>query len=509
MLAVVHAFMAEPASPRKLPWLLTLAGLLAIAALAYMPVLAGEPGARDMPDWFRFFGHTHPLLLHLPIGVFLLIVLQELGAMFFRRGQRDTALFPMFFGAASAVAAALAGFLLYHGHGGDYGGDEVAERHLWVGLAFAGAAVLTFLAKAWTVALDGNPAWFRLLLFGSAGVMTFASHDGATLTHGSGYLTQHAPDPVRKLLGLEARPARQAARTPEFDPVVYVDLVAPVFERRCVSCHKPGKAKGKLRMDTYEMLLKGGGEGPSLVPGSVEDSLLVEFIELPEDDEYHMPPEGKPDIEPAELAVVKWWIESGADPAKKLSEHEVPEEIRAAIASLGAFSAPADPQPEEPAPADRQLQQWVDELAKEFPGAVAFDPQDPPRVRFDAVPLRGDIDDDRFSKISPLIPHLVSVDLSASKVTDRSIALLAAAKNLRLLRMAETPITDAAIDTIVKLPALESVNFYGTAVTDEGVLKLAALPGLKHIYLWQTKVSPETIATLKQRLPACEIVTGS
>ena len=49
--------------------------------------------------------------------------------MFFRRGKtRDTNLFPMFFGVASAIAAVVAGFLLYHGHGDDYGGGTRSGR---------------------------------------------------------------------------------------------------------------------------------------------------------------------------------------------------------------------------------------------------------------------------------------------------------------------------------------------------------------------------------------------
>ncbi|MCB1134199.1 MAG: hypothetical protein KDN05_23980, partial [Verrucomicrobiae bacterium] len=143
--------MEDSSCSRKRPWFLTFVGLLAMAALIAMPFLAGKPDGAKMPDWFRFVGHFHPVLLHLPIGVFLLIVCQELGAMFFRRGKtRDANLFPMFFGAASAIVAVVAGFLLFHGHGDDYSGNELAERHLWGGLIFAVAAVFTFIVKAWT-----------------------------------------------------------------------------------------------------------------------------------------------------------------------------------------------------------------------------------------------------------------------------------------------------------------------------------------------------------------------
>jgi hypothetical protein len=77
------------------------------------------------------------------------------------------------------------------------------------------------------------------------------------------------------------------------------------------------------------------------------------------------------------------------------------------------------------------------------------------------------------------------------------------------VRLSETGVTDVSIDTLLKLPSLESINFYGTKVTDAGVQKLAAMPNLKHLYLWQTAVTPEAVKALKEKLPKCEIITGS
>lgn len=510
---------SEPLIPRRRrPFALTFFGLIAIAGLAAMPVLAGRAGEVEMPDLVRFVGHFHPVLLHLPIGVFILILCQELGAIFGKRRHPElqASLFPMFFGAASAILAVITGFLLFHGHGGDYGGNALAERHLWGGLVFAIAAVFTFIVKAWTLALAANPAWYRLLLFGSVGIMGFASHDGASLTHGSDYLTKYAPEPLRRMMGLDAGKPTPAA--PAASQVVYADLIAPIFERRCVSCHKEGKAKGKLRMDTFEMLVKGGKEGPAIEPGKSAESNIIVRIELPEDDDEHMPPEGKPDIEAHELAVLKWWIDNGADPAKTLADYEVPAEIGAAISKLGGAKpdettgTAAHPAPA-PAAAgagvDEALQSVVTELARQFPGAVSFESQESPLVTFSAVSLRGKLDDAGFAKLAPVIPHLASVDLSATLVTDKAVASLLSAKNLRLVRLAETSVTDAAIDTLLQIPTLESVNFYGTKVTDAGVLKLTGLPKLKHLYLWRTAVTPDALKTLREKLPACEIVTGA
>jgi uncharacterized membrane protein len=512
------------------PWALTFFSLLAIAGLVAMPVVAGKPGEAEMPDFVRFLGHFHPLVLHLPIGVFILILCQELGSIFFRRGRSDgqTSLFPMFFGAASAIVAVIAGFLLYHGHGDDYAASDLAERHLWGGLVFAIAAVFTFILKAWTVATAANPAWYRLLLFGSVGVMGFASHDGASLTHGSDYLTMYAPEPIRKFLGQKSTEKKEQEENAEDAPakapnqlVVYADWVAPILERRCVQCHKEGKSKGKYRMDTYDLLVKGGKEGPGLEPGNSAESNILVRINLPEDDDEHMPPEGKPDIEEPELVVLKWWIDQGADPVKKVADFQVPAEVQSAMDKLSIMprarkgdADSADAAQAEPAHAaakgpDEKLKASVAGLSKEFPGAISFESQQSDALTFTAVSLRGKLDDEAFGKLEPVLPHLSSVDLSATRITDKSVAALEPAKQLRMVRLSETGVTDGAIDTLVKLPALESVNFYGTKVTDAGILKLSTLPKLKRLYLWQTPVTPEGIKAIKEKMPKLEVITGS
>lgn len=531
---------------RTKPWALTFFSLLAIGGLVAMPFIAGKPDGDKMPDIVRFIGHFHPVLLHLPIGVFMLIILQELGAIFGKRHHEsvaNTAMFPLFFGAASSIVAVIAGFLLYQGHGDDYTGNAIAERHLWGGLIFAVAAVLTFILKAWTVASAGNPAFYRLLLFASVSIMGFASHDGASLTHGEDYLTKYAPDPIRSLLGLKTKTFTKSSTSSEVPNVapdtttgkgpgegsapvaaaagtegsVYDTIIHPMFERRCVQCHKPGKAKGKFRMDSYEMLVKGGKEGAGLVPGKVTESNILIRMELPEDDEERMPPEGKKGLEAHELAVVKWWIENGADPTKTLKNFTVPGPIQESISKLvpaGASSAAEQGAAEGEdahAPASKQdeaLKAAVADISKEFPGALSFESQQSQLLTFTAVSLRGNLDDAGFKKLEGVTPQFVTVDLSATKVTDQAVAQLESAKSLRLVRLAETSITDAAIDTLLKLPTLESINLYGTKVTDAGASKLSGLTNLKHLYLWKTAVTPEAIKALQEKLPSCEIVVG-
>ncbi len=88
--------------------------------------------------------------------------------------------------------------------------------------------------------------------------------------------------------------------------------VAAIFKRRCVGCHGSQKKKAKLRLDSLEAVLAGGGEGPAIVVGRSQDSLLIQRI-TSEDPDERMPPEDKGDrLTDHEIEVLRKWIDSGA-----------------------------------------------------------------------------------------------------------------------------------------------------------------------------------------------------
>jgi len=495
---------------KKRSWLLTIIGLGGIGFLLALPFVKFTGEGDGMPQLMRFMGHFHPVLLHLPIGVFILIFFQELGMMLIgRKPQSDSGIgFPLMFGVISAVIAVLAGYLLFKSGAEDYAGNDLAQRHLWGGLVFACAVIVTALIKSWSLALGWRPAMYRWPLFLTIGIMSFASHDGASMTHGSDYLTQYAPGPLKSLLGGEVKMESGS------ELLVYEDVIEPIFERRCVQCHKDGKSKGQLRMDSFEWLVKGGKEGPAIEVGKADESNIVLRMALPLDDEEHMPPKGKPQVEQDELAVIKWWINSGADSTSKLSDVKLPGEIESIVASLIEMpgSALEDPQGHGKVAASEKsvdLLALVSGISKKFPGALTFESQQSAKVTLSAVAMRGKLGDEEFKSFVPVIPHLVTVDLSATAISDASVALLSGAVDLKMLRLSETRITDVSMETLGGLRSLESLNLYGTAITDRGLLKLAALSNLKRLYLWQTPVSEAGVEKLKVSLPSCEIILGS
>ncbi|WP_411826499.1 c-type cytochrome domain-containing protein [Luteolibacter sp. AS25] len=484
---------------RLLAFFLTICGILAIGALIAAPFITGEPDGENRPDLVRFLGHFHPVALHLPIGIFILILAQEFIA-FITRKKVPLGLFPVFLGALSAISAVVLGFLLYHG--GGFEGSELVEDHLWGGIIFGCFAVLTLIVKSWCMTPGSSQLLYRVLLLASVGVMSYASHDGASITHGKDYLTQYAPDPLRKLLGLPPKEVEEEKPAiPLEEKVVFTDLILPIFEMRCIECHKESKAKGKLRMDTYEMLIEGGKEGSAIEPGDALDSNIIFRAELPADDEEHMPPEGKTDIEDHELAIVKWWIDQGASPTIRVGELELPEEIHTAIEKLD-FAPPV----EKTTPAE-DLDKLISSFESEFPAAITPDEKDPSKLSFSGVSMRNTLTDEKFGKLSHVIPHLISVDLSATAITPESLSLLQEAKDLRTLRLAETDVDDSWVDALLELRGLETLNLSGTEITAAGVEKLSELPDLKTLYLWETTIPDEEISRLRSTLPEIEIVS--
>jgi hypothetical protein len=97
------------------------------------------------------------------------------------------------------------------------------------------------------------------------------------------------------------------------DPKVdfFETKIRPVLVERCYECHsvKASELGGQLRLDAPSAMRRGGSMGASLVPGSVEQSLIVRAIEYG-DSNLQMPPDGK--LPQEQIDDFKQWIAEGA-----------------------------------------------------------------------------------------------------------------------------------------------------------------------------------------------------
>ena len=94
------------------------------------------------------------------------------------------------------------------------------------------------------------------------------------------------------------------------EQVDYARDVKPVLMRHCASCHGALKQESDLRVDTATLLQQGGQSGAAVVPGSPDESLLLERV-TSTDESLRMPSEGKP-LPAEQIAILRNWIEQGA-----------------------------------------------------------------------------------------------------------------------------------------------------------------------------------------------------
>jgi len=119
------------------------------------------------------------------------------------------------------------------------------------------------------------------------------------------------PTPVTTPASKPAPAKKAEAPTAQLD---FFHDVFPFLKKNCVSCHNKTTTKAGLNMETPKLMIEGGDTGPSIIPGKSDESLLVEACLHLYD--LEMPPKnnksGAVDLTPAEIAILKAWIDQGA-----------------------------------------------------------------------------------------------------------------------------------------------------------------------------------------------------
>jgi len=91
--------------------------------------------------------------------------------------------------------------------------------------------------------------------------------------------------------------------------VDYARQVQPILHRRCAQCHGEEAPQGGLNLLTRAGMLKGGKNGPAIVPGSGQTSLLVQHVT---GEKKPVMPMGQDSLPSEEITVLKSWIDQGA-----------------------------------------------------------------------------------------------------------------------------------------------------------------------------------------------------
>lgn len=457
-------------------------------------------------DFIVFLGRFHPLFLHLPIGFLVLAVMLELASRTEKYGSLKPAVgFTLLLGALSALVAAILGLML--AQDGGYS-EELLSIHKWLGIAlvvFSFGAWILYEQKEKKQTANLKKAYIGSLVL----MMAFlggAGHYGGSLTHGTTYLTQNMPNGLRKLVGLPVQEGPKLI-TNLNEAEVFSDIIHPILEMRCNSCHNASKKKGELQMHTMEAFKKGGENGDVFVAGDPTKSMMMQRVHLPESDEEHMPPKGKTQLTPEQIALMEWWIVEGAPFDKKVAEVAIASDI------------------------DAILQTLVDPNANksEVEILLADGPSAPDQEKLNAFKSQGvmikalsnnsnwlqvTIDKnlpvaELLSELSTAFPDQVTwLDLKETPITDAALAPISNFKHLTRLRLEKTGITNEAMGHLQGLNYLEFLNIYGSKVGDQGIEKLADLRNLRRLYAWESAVTVEGASKLEEKMRQLEVNLG-
>lgn len=438
----------------------------------------------SLPIWLQPVGRMHPLLLHFPIGLLVLVGLME-----FIKGEVNAQAFAtlrsfvLHIAVISAAFSALMGFFLAQEDG--YAASQLAF-HKWtgVGVSFLAYALLLISQSA------KLPAWsYRATLVSCLLCLVVAGHLGATLTHGENYV----------LAPLMKQEERQI--TPESP--LFEAAVRPILEEKCQGCHNDRKQKGELNMSSLALMLEGGEHGPLWVPGDAQNSQMVQRISLPMEDEAHMPPEGKPQLTEEERALLEAWVAQGADVEKPLKAY-LPQEPLYHFASN--YLEPAEPsRPAYDFPAADEA--TVEALNHPFCTVRPLAYQSP--ALFAQLFVRQMYTPEDLEALLEIREQLVELNLTDMPITDESLNTLAKFEQLEELILNGTDITGSKLSALESCRSLKSLALSNTQVDAEALrAALPSLSGLRSLYLWNTEVDTTEAARLRKDFPELNLVLG-
>ncbi len=441
-----------------------------------------------MEDLILFLGRFHVLALHLPIGILSFVAVAELYFGFRAQVPRPALINTIWLlGAISAITAAGLGYLL--SLSGGYN-EETLELHLIWGLITSATALVGWIAFG--IKGQRGKGWVSIIAGLQLVSLFTAGHLGGNLTHGPEYLFEHAPNPIRSLAGFAAKGAPRAPVSDLAQADVFLDVVQPLLELRCVSCHNPSKIKGGLLLDTYANIMLGGESGASVTPRNLSGSeLSVRINHDPEHDDY-MPSGGKTPLTAAQAQVMDWWILSGAPESGALADFGNDADIFALIAEAIAVKITVTNLDELGlpivTPASRDVIMKLESLG--FDATPVSEKSGYLDIDFYRI-VDESISDEHVAALLQARDHIAWLNLGDSGLQDHQIETIAKLSNLLKLDLSKNPVTDAGIIALRSLPNLETLNLHATQITDEALPALDKLPNLEQAFLWSTAVTTE------------------
>ena len=454
-------------------------------------------------DLGLFFGRFHPLVVHLPIGFLLLAALFEGASRFKQFNQLKAAVsWTLLLGAISAIVSVLFGFLIAGDRGYD---DDVLALHKWFGISVVLLSIGLYLIEIGILKVSAKVMgglFLALIVF-----LSLTGHLGGTLTHGEGYLVEHAPGFIKKIAGSGGKKLAPLDKVPTNPDSVQVfnDMILPIMETKCLPCHSETQAKGGLVLTSYEKLMEGGDGNASISPGKPLSSELFRRITLPVSHQKFMPLKEQP-LAFTEVSLIQWWIEEGAKADSRLSQSDIPDHLSDLL--MRDHKIDVTPKPYYEQASAPELDQSKNQLIESL---SAFNIRKlSAKNNFLDVSVSQDLDKLSQADLDQLLQlkdNITWLDIK-DKLPDASgLESISQLEHLTRLNLAGNPISDEHVGALSDLKYLESLNLVATNITDAGLEPLGEIAGLKRLYVWQTDVSRDA-ANEMMKNKGIEVVVG-
>jgi uncharacterized membrane protein/mono/diheme cytochrome c family protein len=457
-------------------------------------------------DLIHFLGRFHVMVLHLPIALVLAAVAAEWLARRERYRDLQSALSLLWAAAAvTAIATVVLGYMHFD-EGGFTGPSARMHRLLGTTLAIATTGNFLWRSRGGELYRKCQSAIAATLVL----LVVLTGHYGGNLTHGDTFLVEYAPEPIRRLAGLE--PARDPVTDIALaDP--YLDIVRPIFSQRCFSCHNDDKRRGGLNLARLDSTMKGGTDGVVLVAGKPDASDLYRRISLPHDDPDFMPAEGKTPLTAEQVATVRWWIEAGLPTKTSVAELKLAGATRAllnaqlGLAASGNAAAAIVPEADTAAiaPVDAAI---IARLAAS--GFMARQSsQVEPTLMVGVASAGARLNAGQVATLAVAQDNLVELALQRTGIDDAVLSDVGRLTALKRLRLENNRITDQGVASLGALSKLQYLNLHGNAgITDRSIETLASLGALQRVYLWRTGISPAGAERLRRLRPELGVIMG-
>jgi uncharacterized membrane protein/mono/diheme cytochrome c family protein len=426
----------------------------------------------------ELIGRFHPIIVHLPIGIFVLVVVMDGLTRFDKFAYLSASIrLILGIGIVSAILSLVTGYTLSLEESNN---QDLVDNHQWTAIGTTALFTAYYFLRQKLMAKRLAHTYTLLLLLV---MLAWTGHQGGSLTHGEGFLTEGVLETQTTVeTQLNIKNINQA--------VVYKDLVQYTLNQKCVQCHGAEKQKGKLRLDDLTGIKAVGKNGNLINTSNPADGELIKRILMDDIDEHHMPPKEKTQLTDAELVILQWWINAGASFDKSVSALAPDAKVIKALASFKAENQNQEKAIIKTRESIKPLEKKIQEKLEKMGWVVSPVASDDNHIRLTGYNIEISLKD-ALASAAEISEHVIELKLSFSAIQDNDLNSLSKFKNLEKLWLDHTGITDNALKQATALNNIEYLNIVGTKTTASSVKNLMNLPKLKMIYLQGTKITDE------------------